>query len=616
MNANLTPNGNNYNWAESTDLLVYNVLIPYVKALEMDQAQRRLQWVQFARMYQNQDPTALGAVSVAGQGNSHTLSRWSSRNVIKSSIDTTTSKIGKSKPRPILLTENGSYSQQKRGKQLTQFLDGAFAQMGIYDKGATVFKDGGVFGIGIMKFYVDSERGSVECERVLPDEIIVDDADAIYGKPSQIHHRKYVSKSALIKKYPLSKTQIERAASAFQDATVTARNRDMIKVFESYQLPSKPGAKDGKKVIAIETCTLKVDKWEKDYYPFVCWRWCDRLSGFWGLGIAEELYGTQLSINQTLKNIQQAQALVAVPRVFIRPGSMAKAKMDNRIGAVIETTTDPTFQTPQAMGAEVYNYLETQIRGAYDQIGIGELNATGQKPAGLDSGVAIREYQDVISERFMVVGQRWESFYLECAMIVIDLYKDLMAMAGDDNAKIPRVKVEDNKFLKTISWKDVDLPNEKFTLRMFAANILPTQPAARLAKIQELIQIGWIPKEEGLKLLDFPDLQAYTNQVLASQHLTDKMIESILEHGKYIAPEPMMNLAKAQSVGQERYLQAKLDGVAPSRLSLLNRWLEAIKAMVPATPVAVNPMAPVTPDPGAVANPEQAPTSELMPFNS
>ncbi len=615
MSYQTTPTGNNYNWATAPDDVVYNVVIPYIKQLENDQSQRRLQWIQFARMYQNQDPSALFATSMAGAGTSAHLSRWSSRNVIKSSIDTTTSKIGKSKPRPILLTEGGNYTLQKKGKQLTQFLDGSFAHMGIYDKGAQVFKDGGIFGIGGLKFFIDTERGTVECERILMDEIIIDEADSIYGQPSQIHHRKYISKQKLLAKYPGKKMEIERAASAFSDASVAARNRDLIRIYESWQLPSKPGAKDGKVVRSIDTCTLSVDVWEKDYFPFVFWRWCERVSGFWGLGIAEELFGTQLSINQTLKNIQQAQNLIAVPRIFIRPGAMPQVQMDNRIGALITTTQTPDFSSPQAMGPEIYNYLETQVRGAYDQIGIGELSATGQKPAGLDSGAAIREYQDVVSERFMVIGQKWESFYLECANIVIDLTKDLMTMSkSDDKVKAPRIKVQDKNFLKTINWAQVDLDEDKYTLRMFAANILPTQPAARLAKVQELVQSGWIPEEEGLRLLDFPDLQAYSNKRLASANLTDKMIENIIEHGKYMSPEPQMNLQQALATGQERFLEAKLDGVAPARLSMMNRWLEAIKAMTPATPQAVNPMSPVEPGGGPIATPESAPTSELLPF--
>ena len=34
---------------------------------------------------------------------------------------------------------------------------------------------------------------------------------------------------------------------------------------------------------------------------------------------------------------------------------------------------------------------------------------------------------------------------------------------------------------------------------------------ARLSEVQELMQAGLVSKEDGMKLLDFPDLKAYYN---------------------------------------------------------------------------------------------------------
>lgn len=608
-----TPQGKRYDWWLQPQDKKHTMLIDYVKAIESDQAPRRLQWIQFARMYQNQNPQQYySSLTNAASAYGASMSQWSSRNIVKSCIDTATSKIGKSKPRPVFLTEDGNYEQQKKAKSLTQFLDGQFDYMKIYSKGATVFRDGGIFGIGGLKFSVDTDEGTVECERVLIDEIFVDDADAVYGQPSQIHHVKYVSKSALAAKFPLLKDKINAAASAFQATNMRSYNADLIRVYESYRLPSKSGGEDGRKVLAIETCTLSDVEWKKDYFPFVFHRWCERVSGFWGLGIAEELYGTQTEINKILRNIDRALSLVAVPRMYVQPGAMPTAKMDNNIGAIITTSTPPTFQTPTAMNGETYNHLKWLVQSGYDQIGISEMSATGQKPAGLDSGIAIREYEDVTSERFMVIGQKWEEFYLEAAKITIDLNKDLMGMG-----KAVTVKIQDKDFLDTINWKDIDLAEDKYILRCFSANILPTTPAGRLAKVQELMQAGLIPIEEGLKLLDFPDFKAYRNQALASSDLADKMIDSCL-NGKYIAPEPQMNLAQALSTAQNRYLEAKLNKANSKGLSLLNRWMEAIKGMLPAAPVAVSPMAPI--DPAAAggpvqASPEAAPTNPLLPFN-
>lgn len=609
---------NNYQWWDENDDKVHEVLMPYVKTLENNQSIRRMHAIQFARLYQNQNPAGYQSnLAMTASANSQ-LSQWTSRNVIKSAIDTATSKIGKSKPRPIFLTEGGVWKERNKAKKLTQFLDGSFAAMNIYDIGADVFRDGGIFGIGHMKFYVNEKTGSVGCERVLPDELIVDDADAIYGTPRQIHHRKYASRADLIKKYPKRQADIMRAKSAFLNTAQGGVNLDMIRIAESYLLPTEKDAKDGKKVICIETATLDVCDWEKSYFPFVAWRWCSRVAGYYGLGIAEELYGTQLEINKLLQNIQTAQRLVAIPRVFVQNGSLVSAKIDNNIGAIVKHTGPaPTFSTPQAMTGEIYSHLKWLVDSAFEQIGVSQMSANGSVPAGLEAAVAMREYADQTSERFQVQGQRWETFYQDCAKIVIDLTKDLMTASKMENSKVkaPKVKVQDGDFMKTLDWKSIDLEEDKYTLRMFAANILPTTPAGRLAKVQELIQTGMVSMEDGRSLLDFPDLQSVLNPLEASKNLTDKMIDEALENARYIAPEPQMDLVKALSMAQSRGLQAKLDGCPSRNLGVLARWMEAVKGMLPATPQQVNPMAPADPAGGpALAQPQAAPQSDLVPY--
>ncbi len=597
-------------WQMKTEEGRARELVSYLKAIEQDQAARRILWVQYARAYQNQRPDNFAASLLSGAAAATGTPPWSSRNVIKSCVDAAVSKIGSKKPRPLFLTEDGNYKLQQRAKKMTQVVDGQFDAIKIYSKALTVFRDAGVFGIGGLKFTVDTDAGTVCCERVVPDEILVDDTDAVYGTPSQLHHTKVVSRTALKAKFPNKAAMIDKATGAFRPVPTAGRQADLVKVYETYKLPSKPGAGDGKKILALDSGMLDECEWEKDYFPFVFFRWSERISGFWGMGIAEELYGTQLEIQQLLRNIALAQRLVAVPRVFVRPGSMPTSKIDNNIGAIVTTDTPPTFQTPTAMQQEVYNHLKWLVQSAYEQIGISELSAAGLKPAGLDSGEAIRQYEDSVSERFLSVGEKWDQFFLDCAKIVIDLNKDLMALG-----RSPKVKVQDRDFLETIDWKEVDLDDDKYVLRCFSTNILPTTPGGKLARVTEMIQAGFIPQEEGLKLLDFPDLKAYRNKVLASADLTDKMIDSCLD-GHYMAPEPAMDLVAARSTAQMRFLEAKLNGVPARGLSTLSRWIEAINGMLPADPVVVNPQAPDAPGPTdpTLAVPEAPPSNPMIPF--
>lgn len=593
----------NPRWWKEKPKEIFKHIFGYLRNLDQNQASRRLQWLQFARLYQNQNPVGFfNNVGASGLG-ANALKDVPAVNVVKSCIDTATSKIGKSRPRPLFLTDDGAYAQQQRAKKLTQFMDGQFDAMELYSKAAMAFRDGGIFGTGVLKFYVDQDRGIVNCEKVLVDEIKVDDGEAIYGKPQQLHQCKYINRDVLLEMFPAHASAIKSAPLAFNTLPGQTTTPDLVKIIESWHLPSAKDAGDGLHSICIETATLFSEKYEKLYFPFVFWHWTPRVAGFWGMGLAEELFGTQLEISRLLRNIQLAMHLVAVPRVWIANGSVVSTShINNEIGSVVKYTgVEPKFFTPSAMSSDVYEHLRWLIASAYEQTGISQLSATSQKPAGLESAVALREYQDIESERFQVVGQRWEEFFLECAKIIVDMTKDMY----QDSRINPKMKVAGKGFMATVKWSEVNMDEDQYVLRCFAANILPTQPAGRLQKVQELVQAGWISMEEGRKLVDFPDIDSTMNKELSSTDLTMKMIDAILNDGKWMSPEPEMNLEEARITAQKRIIEAKLHNVAEDRIDMLTRWAEAVKAMLPAPPPdeTMSPM----------ANPEALPTSDLIP---
>ena len=67
----------------------------------------------------------------------------------------------------------------------------------------------------------------------------------------------------------------------------------MVKVIESWHLSSGPKAKDGKHTICTNATLFKED-YDKEYFPFVFFRWNVRPVGFFGQGLAEQLQGLQL----------------------------------------------------------------------------------------------------------------------------------------------------------------------------------------------------------------------------------------------------------------------------------------------------------------------------------
>jgi hypothetical protein len=197
------------------------------------------------------------------------------------------------------------------------------------------------------------------------------------------------------------------------------------------------------------------------------------------------------------------------------------------------------------------------------------------KPAGLDSGKALREYNDLETERFMSVAQRYEQTFMDAAEQMIELAKEISEEDPDYS-----VKVKTNEFMKTIKWKEVDLDEDKYAMQVFPTSFLSSTPAGRLQDVQELLGAGFINKEDGMKLLDFPDLREYYNFNNAGVQDIERQIEKMIDDGKYETPEPYQNLELGIVKMQQAYLRFRSDGAPDARLELFRRWIEDARGLL------------------------------------
>lgn len=591
-----------FNWFDKDSETQYQNIFAVVNRIDTTQSYRRTMNLRNARLYSNLEVLGMtvyntGAVSTATANGDLDPNRVT-YNLVKSCVDTVSSKIAKNRPKPQFLTDKGNYAQQEQAQQLTQYVEGVFYDTKMYELAAKVFIDGCIFGTGVLKVF--TRDGKIEAERVLVEEIKVDDNDALYGKPKSLYQVKQVTRQALAELYPEHTVKIYSASSS----TPVNSNIELIKVVEAWYL-----GKNGKHTICIENCTLSSEDYTKTYFPFVFYRWSERLTGFFGSGLSEELSGLQLEINRTLQNISQAQRLVAQPRVYLESNAkISSAQITNEVGSIVRYqagSAPPTFHTPTAMNPEVYNHLKWLIQSGYEKTGISQLSATSKKPSGLDSGVAIREYNDIESERFMLTSLQYEQLHLDLADIIIDMSADLYEQGIDISTKLPK-----DGFTSTIKWSDVNLDRDKFVMKVFPTNILPSTPAARIQKVQELIQAGWIDKTSAMDLLDFPDLKAFESLETSNNKLIEKTIYEMLKTGHYLPPEPQMQLDVAMSMAHKHYLLGRVNDVSEDKLELLLRFMDDVERLQKLS--NPQPVGAVTaPVPQGV--PEPLPEADLLP---
>lgn len=575
-------------WEEPEDEAHLHVHAVVTKIRE-SQAYRHEQSLLYARLYQNCEIVGLrGAQILRPDTSSDFLENRVSYNVIKACVDTTAAKLAKNKPRPFFMTEGGNWNLARRAQRLSQYMVGLFDQMGtgsgdlrsLWGLGRRSFVDAGVGGTGVVKFFKDVENATVKAERILPDEIVVDDTEGLYEQPQQLHQEKLVFRSTLAAMYPDHEKEIYDANSGVDAQIRTSTAADMIRVVESWHLPSVEGAEDGVHCITIENATLKHEQYTKRYFPFAFFRWSPRLAGFFGAGIAEELLGIQLEINKILRNIQIAQHLVAVPQVWLDIQSAALARqINNQIGGIkYYSGSAPTFFTPQGMGPEVYQHLESLVNKAYQLVGVSQLSATAQKPAGLNSEPALREYQDIESERFMLTGMRYEDFFMDATWIALDLLDEL----AEVDKKNPEMWIKQGDFDKKLKWKDVKIPKNQYVLRPFAAGILPSRPEGKFQKAQEFVQAGFFDKEDALDLMDYPDVQEKISLKLAPRKDIERMLERMIDNDSadaYESPEPFMNITYGSQCAQSYYLRGRAEGMPEDKLERLRRFMDECDAL-------------------------------------
>lgn len=594
----------NRHWWRSDHDKPHDDIAAIVKYIGANSGYRSIDNLRYLRLYGNQNILGVSAWQFSRTGPDFARTNRVTFNIVSSMCNTVCAKISKNRPRPFFLTEDGDWEIQRKAKKLNKFVQGQFYATEMYERGQESFLDSTVFDIGVAKFYEKEDKICVD--RVFPDEILVDDVEGVYGTPPCLYQVKWAVRDALLDMFPDKIDIIKKAQAArVEYSQTTAADVDLVKIIEAWHLRSSKKAGDGRHALIISNGTLLDEDWDKDYFPFEFIRWQPRLRGFYGQGLAEQLIGIQLEINKLLRTIQTAMHLCSVPRFWLENGSkIVKAHLNNEIGNIVNYTgRRGELDASNAVPPELFSHLDYLVRKAYEIAGVSELSAQSKKPAGLNAAVALREYNDMETERFAIIGQNYERFYLGCAKQMINLAKDIYR-----RKKSFKVLVHDKRHVEEIDWGEIDLEESQYVMQIFPTSILPTTPEGKLQTVQELLQAGFISQEQGTKLLDFPDLESVTHELTANSENMDMIIDRMLDKGDYIQPESYQDLDAGIIKMQHEYLRAKLANCPEEKLELMRRWIDQAQAILDQVAAAQEPQAP------PMALPAQAPTSDIMPI--
>lgn len=398
-------------------------------------------------------------------------------NVIKSCIDTLTSKIAQSKVRPFFNTQNGSFKDIQIVKQAQAFFDLFYDEQNVNKKVSEAFRDACIFDTGVI--YINEK--TKEINKALPWQVFVRPAEKNYGKITRVYYEQ--------KDFPVT---------LLPDFIEYKGNSDYVcygLYYDTYHHT---------KAYVIDNQVIKVEEYNSGAIPFVFIHYCSPIIGNTSQSIVDMLNSIQLEIDSLMMKIKDASQLNPANTYFLPQDSNIKAtQLNNRVGNVITykatpnmTSSPVTVSTPPFIDGQYMALIEELKQSAYELVGISQLSAMSAKPAGLNSGIALSTMENIESDRF-------ETQLNQVIRAYVDIAKTSLLIFPPEETILP-----ENHLRVNVKWADIVSESKNMVIQFSAADSLSKDPSTKLQQLQQLAMSGIIPQTRIAQFMELPDIQS------------------------------------------------------------------------------------------------------------
>ena len=403
-------------------------------------------------------------------------------NVIKSCIDTLTSKIAQSKVRPFFNCINGTFKDINVCKNAQQYFDQYFDIEEVNKKVSMAFRDACIFDHGVI--YVDSETKSIT--KALPWQVFVRPAELTYNNITRAY-------------YCQNDFPVSMLPERYRNKVLKVNPDQNYVTYGIYY----DTVDQCKAVYISELDFVEIEKYEGNRVPFIFLWYNNPIHGGSSVSVVDMLYGIQTEVNTLMAKVKDASQLSPALTFFLPDDATIKStQLNNRIGNVItyKATSDMsgspvTVATPSFIDGQYIELINNLKETAYEMVGISQLSAQSKKPAGLDSGVALQTMEDVESERF-------EEQLNQVIRCYVEIAKTCLRVFPKDETILP-----DTPNRVDIKWRDIVEEEKKMQIQFSAADSLSKDPSTKLQQLQQLAAVGVIPQERIAQFMELPDLE-------------------------------------------------------------------------------------------------------------
>ncbi len=520
-------------------------LIDCARNLENVQSETHQQNLWNAQLYSNRELANFDW----GNGALHRASlspvNRTGENLVLSVIDTLVAQVGKQRPKAKPMTRGGSWKLRRQAKLLDKFLYGEFVRLRIHDLGKRVFRDACIFGFGALYLHIDGDD-RLACERVFPDELLVDQMEVVAcGRIRHVYRRRVLPVEVVADLWDVDEEELAEIASTATYLEKRAIGKGYIPVVEGWQLAL--GSRTGHYMAAVAGKVLKEKEYDQKTPPFIFYHWHDPDSGFYSPSAVEQALPYQIRLNEINEVIRASQELMGVPRLLVAKGSQVNPyEVDNLVAKIINYTgIKPEAVTWPAVNAELYNERDRCWGQCRDQFGVGSMATSAQAPAAarFDSSPAFREFNAIQDDRLADPSQRLERFYLDVAegMIrTIDHFgikpKTVWSTGGQRHGR-----------MEVIDWDAIDIDKDSYVLQLEATSVYDQTPSATRDDLEKQLAEGIItPEDYRLEVSHPDDSSELSLQASAAADL--RRVIDLLEDGKWEHPTPVQDLVNGVEV--------------------------------------------------------------------
>ena len=257
---------------------------------------------------------------------------------------------------------------------------------------------------------------------------------------------------------------------------------------------------------------------------------------FYGTSIIQDLIPIQRVYNKTRSQVLEIQDRVSKPQWFYTRGSIDPNKVTSEPGLMIPVNPgfdDPRIPDPPSEPVVFQNEID-RANADFDGIAAQYEITKGRTPPGIEAASAISYLSELNDEKlYHTVAS------IEDATRVVGYQALILAQDYWDEEKTVKITGL-NGAEEAIQFKGADIKNNT-DLRVETGSMAPRSRTATQAFITELIKLGVIPPEKGLRYLEMSSTNQLYQESQADSRQAQRENMKMTNGGQILPPNPWDN---------------------------------------------------------------------------